>query len=330
MRLPSVSESERASGKPIPVYGELVKAVAPAAEPVDENVEAVSAPILETESPAELAALQGDKQENPRNREREEAPLHPDVDEFGPQREASTVDHEAIEAISRLLEPESQTPQDDSFESSDSSETDAAEAWAFREKGANRDSDLEMPVVFDRDEPQEEMPGEIQIEMEGGDENHETYEKDRRFLSKFFGFCFVVLGITIAAPAIYACILWQQNGAVDLIPRWVYLLIFVGSLHLVYSIFLFQLPDWSSLWAVAVVLLSLSSIYAIFCAAIWLGDGESVVIRFLQLPTVVQNQGAIWCALMVTLSCLVSYLCGREAINWHRTQRWLTEVYHLD
>ncbi len=107
--------------------------------------------------------------------------------------------------------------------------------------------------------------------------------------------------------------------------HWVHALLFVAMLQLAYAIYLTQVPDWSSLWVVTIMMLALASTYAmLMCLRLLAGDGN----RLLQLLELHVNQfsaaqEAGWCFIMLLLTGLFSYFTGRIAAVWHHDEAFV-------
>ncbi len=156
---------------------------------------------------------------------------------------------------------------------------------------------------------------DIQIDKHRGDS---VQRDDDRFLHRFFAFCIVMAGIATTLPAVHYWV--GDSAAVELriVPRWVYLLGFVGALHLLYAFLAFQVPDYSTLWSLAGLLLIVTCVYGFTGIALWLGDGNGPAPRLLQIASIVRDRAAIWCGVMFGVSALGCYVFGREALLHRR------------
>jgi hypothetical protein len=149
----------------------------------------------------------------------------------------------------------------------------------------------------------------------------DTADRDRRsddlVVARFFGVCVLVIGVIPVFPAAYYWLLLagENTGPV---PKWIWTILFVAALHGLYGIYVLQLTDYSALQMLSVFLLAMTCMYGFAGMSLILGEGSGQVARFLQIPTVLQQQAVIWCGIMFGLTALVCYLSGREAMAWQR------------
>ena len=149
---------------------------------------------------------------------------------------------------------------------------------------------------------------------------------DRVTLTRFFAAMLVFVGLVNFAPAIYCWYTWSQVDIDFLLPRWIYLQIFIAVLHLVYAVLLLQVPDWSTLRSIAIVMLAFAFVFGLFSMGLLTTGGNGLLAQFLQVPDSLGRQACIWCVAMLCLATLASYLAGRESNNWQRTERLLAEI----
>ena len=166
----------------------------------------------------------------------------------------------------------------------------------------------------------------INIELNSPGDSFSQRRKDFKTLARFYGVCVGLLGFFSLLPAIIMLARIQQGDMHAVTPRWIYLMMFVGALHLVYSVYLMQIADWSALWAVSILMLVASCLYGMFSAAIMLDSGFGLMAQFLQLTSSQIRTAGIGCLVGLLLSVLTSYLCGREALNWKRSEQKLFQI----
>jgi hypothetical protein len=161
---------------------------------------------------------------------------------------------------------------------------------------------------------------EFKVEL-GSEYEDVPTEVEFRFLTQFFAMCVGVLGLVLIVPSLMAWGGWTALPVQPLGSRWVFIMVFLGGLHLVYAIFLFQIQDRAGLWSVAVFLLMVSCLQGVFTAGTWLDHGAGPVSRFLQLPVDETATVTLWCFLHLCFAILLGYLCGRQAMRWGRIER---------
>jgi hypothetical protein len=154
----------------------------------------------------------------------------------------------------------------------------------------------------------------------------EKANSDRKVLARFFALCLCIVSIVNMVPAIYHWYQWTQMVETMPLPRWIYLLIFVGAIHFVYAIFLAQIPDWSAMRAVSVAMLAIAFVFGFVSTGLLIGGGQGNLIDFLGIPFILNRQACIWCVAMLCLATLMSYWGGRESSNWQRAEHLLREI----
>jgi hypothetical protein len=150
------------------------------------------------------------------------------------------------------------------------------------------------------------------------DRTEDKRNDDERFLLQFFGACVLMIGLTTVVPAVWHWIVISQSDTFQAVPRWAWLLGFAGGLHCLYAFYVSQIEDYSALQSLAAFLLVVTCVYGFLGIALWLGDNNGVIARFLQVAAVHETRAAAWCGVMFGVSALGCYLFGREAVIWRR------------
>jgi hypothetical protein len=158
------------------------------------------------------------------------------------------------------------------------------------------------------------------IELSGSDDDGPT-EDEYRFLARFFALCVAVLGLVLIVPSAMVWSGWQAFPTYPSGSRWIFVMIFLGGLHLVYAVFLYQLAEGTALWAVAIFLLVIGCIQGVFTAGTYLDYGTGPISGFLQLPPGESATVTLWYFLHLCLAVALCYLCGRQAIWWRRSRQ---------
>jgi hypothetical protein len=103
------------------------------------------------------------------------------------------------------------------------------------------------------------------------------------------------------------------------VSRWAFLLCLAAAVQIAYAVYMVQMPDWSSVWVVSVVLLVLAMGYAMLVGALMFSESHSEFIQLLALEDqLTGNRAAGWCAIMLSLSCLLAYATGRVSVRWYQ------------
>ena len=149
---------------------------------------------------------------------------------------------------------------------------------------------------------------------------------DRQTLARFFALVLCLVAIVNMVPAIYHWFHWLQLTESLALPRWIYIQIFVGAIHLVYAIFLAQIPDWSAMRAVSVAMLAVAFVFGFVSTGLLIGGGQGNLTGFLGIPYALSRQACIWCVAMLCLATLMSYWGGKESSNWQRAEFLLKDI----
>lgn len=163
------------------------------------------------------------------------------------------------------------------------------------------------------------------VEEKDWQQRLENANADRRTLAKVFAMCLSLVALINMAPAIYYWYQWNQQFDAMPIPRWIYLLVFVGVIHLIYAVFLSQISDWSAMRAVSVAMLAMAFVFGGVSTGLLVG-GTGALAGFLGLPFALSRQACIWCVAMLCLATLMSYWGGKEALNWERAERLIKDI----
>lgn len=203
---------------------------------------------------------------------------------------------------------------------------------------ADEPVDFSPPAVLDQEPLAHSMshpsdgthrPKTFLQEPEDGDQMLRQFQastSDRIVLARFYSICVFCTGIFNLIPAIYFWYYWGHIEIEASWPRWAYLQIFVAGLHFIYAIFLYQIPDWSTLRTIAIAMLVFAMMYGLVSSGLLIGGGHGTIANFLRLPSALLNQAAIWCVAMLCLSTLISYLTGKESALWCRTEKLLNQI----
>lgn len=172
-------------------------------------------------------------------------------------------------------------------------------------------------------------PKEVVTEKEEAidwEERLENANQDRRMLARFFAGCLCVVAIVNMTPALYHWYHWAQMTESMELPRWIYIQVFVGAIHLVYAVFLFQVSDWSAMRAVSVAMLLVAFVFGSVSTGLLVSGGQGDLSGFLGIPFSLSKQAAIWCVAMLCLATLMSYWGGKESLNWQRAELLLKDI----
>jgi hypothetical protein len=132
------------------------------------------------------------------------------------------------------------------------------------------------------------------------------------------------IGISLAAvaaissiPAIMDIIDHIRAEASLGVARWAYLVLMLATLQVAYAAYVFQLPDWSTVWVVTIVTLVISTGYAMMLGLTLITHGDTWLVGVLDLGDAFRGgRVSLWCFVMLCLTSLVSYFSGRISVRW--------------
>jgi hypothetical protein len=137
----------------------------------------------------------------------------------------------------------------------------------------------------------------------------------------------------LAAATVLIGILGMVPGGLDIVDhfrfledspgvsRWAFVILLLGCLQIAYALYVAQLPDWSSVWVLALACLALAALYALVLALILMSSADNPIIHWLHLDRAPRGKSARWCFMMLSLSSLLAYFAGRFSVRWHRIDR---------
>ena len=107
------------------------------------------------------------------------------------------------------------------------------------------------------------------------------------------------------------------------IARWAHVVLMLGVVQIAYAVYLFQLPDWTSVWVVTLHSLAMGGLYALALGGVLVSGPGSWMVgpTGLQLADqVAGGKAALWCVAMVSLSTVLAFFAGRLARQWRRAE----------
>lgn len=127
---------------------------------------------------------------------------------------------------------------------------------------------------------------------------------------------FIVLLVGVV-PALFD---WLEHGRSLRsagVARWASVSLLMAAVQLIYTVYLLQLPDWSSLWVVALVMLVMAMLYAVAFGLTLFAQGDSPLIAWLEWGDALRNGHARTWSLVMTMGCsLLALVCGVTAVRW--------------
>lgn len=142
-----------------------------------------------------------------------------------------------------------------------------------------------------------------------------VFEKARKSVCRMIAFCILLVGLANFLLGAWQSG-WLTNPATAQLQSWAVVLMFLGALHAAYAAFLAQIADWSAHWVAAAFLLGVAAVSAASAVLLGVAPAEHVIVRWLELPRLLQLKGAIWSICMVLMTASLAWWCGREALYW--------------
>ena len=134
---------------------------------------------------------------------------------------------------------------------------------------------------------------------------------------------FAAAALFSVVPAVWDVVEFMRSAESVFVARWALALFFLGVVQLAYAVYLFQLPDWSSVWVVTIFSLALAAVYAAVLGLVLLSppDGFFVGPSGLQLADkLAGGKAALWCLCMISVSTILAFFAGRLGASWHRAE----------
>ena len=146
-------------------------------------------------------------------------------------------------------------------------------------------------------------------------------DRGRRQTVIYMACWLIVIAVTSLVPAGLELSARSKLDIWPGVPLWIYILILFAGIQVAYSVYLIQLPDWSTIWVVSVVTLIQAMIYAMLLGISLLATIQSPLLQSLELTNRLRGGSiGLWCVVMVCLYCLFSYFGGRFGLSWRNTR----------
>ena len=165
------------------------------------------------------------------------------------------------------------------------------------------------------DSHKQSIEADVLIEIDSASPNKTSWD---HVLPKFFGISTIALGLLTVFPVVYFQFDLGDAGRGESIPRWLYLLGFLGSLHVLYGLYVTQWVDFSSLQVLSLFMLTVTCLYGFLAIALLLEDTNGAVSEGLQVTFSLHQRAIVWCGIMFGVSALTCYWFGRESISWQQ------------
>ncbi len=128
------------------------------------------------------------------------------------------------------------------------------------------------------------------------------------------------------APAVWDAIDYVRSyDLVDSphVARWALVTFLLGVVQVAYAAYLFQLPDWTSVWVVTLYSLALAGLYALMLGLVLISGDDGLLVgpQGLELSDkLAGGQAALWCLAMTCVSMILAFFAGRLSGQWRRAE----------
>jgi len=145
------------------------------------------------------------------------------------------------------------------------------------------------------------------------------HDPAKRWTVYYLGLSLSLITLIGVIPAILEVVDHYQAIESAGVERWARLLLLLAVVQMAYVVYSVQLPDWSTVWVVALVTTAMACLYAAALGVCMFSGQESQLLHALQLADQhYHGQAARWCFLMLCLMLMLTYSYTRVAFRWHR------------
>ena len=151
--------------------------------------------------------------------------------------------------------------------------------------------------------------------------------RDKRIAVYQLAAAMIAAGLFAMVPGIWDVVEHLTIPESQFVARWAFLLLTLGLVQMGYSVYLIQLPDWTTVWVVTLYALAMAAIYAMVFGLTLIASNDTALVSALQLQDkVAGGQAALWCLCMASLFTLLAFFAGRMSVRWHRAELVLHSV----
>ncbi len=126
-----------------------------------------------------------------------------------------------------------------------------------------------------------------------------------------------LLAIGLALAALFQAAPATMHWNIAIAPDWAQLVLLLAIVQLAYVAWMLTVPDWSSVWVSMLVCALVAAIYGA-AMAIFLYTPRDAPLM-LELEEGVRYSAGGWCAAVVLLTGMMTFVAGRVSGGWRRT-----------
>jgi len=127
------------------------------------------------------------------------------------------------------------------------------------------------------------------------------------------------MAFALAAPSFYEIV--EHLGATTSagVARWAFALMALAALHVAYAVYVWQVPDWGSVFVVALLELGQAMVLAFALGLLLASKTEHALAQWFDLADAARSDLArLWCFFALALSSAIAFLSGRYGLAWRR------------
>lgn len=127
------------------------------------------------------------------------------------------------------------------------------------------------------------------------------------------------VAFSLAAPAFYEIAEHMGAATSSGVARWAFALLALAALHISYAIYVWQVPDWASVFVVAIIELGHAMLLAFALGLLLASKTELALAQWFDLADAARSDLArLWCFFALALSSAVAFLSGRYGLAWRK------------
>jgi hypothetical protein len=126
----------------------------------------------------------------------------------------------------------------------------------------------------------------------------------------------VILALAVAFSLLP--VFWLGHRNLEAAPGWARAVVLLAAMQFIYIVWMANAPDWASVWVVMMVFAIAATAYAVVTAAALATPLDHPLMLGMSQ---VRHSAGKWCAAVMAVMSLATYLCGRLSTRWNRRFR---------
>ncbi len=293
-------------------------------------------PVAEpTPPPVECKSKPTPTKPTSKREQKSKRPSKPQVDPKETSKETPKVDSKAASTQKDEVDTDKQ-PKTDTKQKADANPTPKPKT-KLKEQTATKASQkaAEEPVAPPQSDPTlepVEAPPTAEELTDAKPTRGYQADEDKRVTVYGLALLMAVVAVITCIPSVWALVYNFQNELYQ--PRWIYLLLLLGSVQLAYAIFLAQVHDWSTAQVAMVFTALLTTFFAMGLGIATTSEADNEMLSYLgilfsgdrELDRLADGSMLSWCLIMTALNGLLTYFNSRVAFRWHKTYLIATTI----